>query len=344
MKGLPKGLIFPLTRDDLIECAAMVRAARDGELDRIRIPGKPLDVLAQQIVAETAAEEWDEDALLSLLRGAYPYRDLTREEFDDVVAMLAAGYTTRRGRRAALVHHDAINRKLRARRGSRMIAITSGGAIPEVFDYRVLLEPEGVFIGTLNEDFAIESLPGDIFQLGNTSWRIIRIDGGVVRGPTRKATASMPFCSAKGLRAREVSAAVSRLRSPRCAVPGPDKPARTESSSALSRGSSRTTSSRALPPSRSQHIWPREAGAWCRARAQRGGRALLREAEDDLPCSPIRRPRQPRWDSPLRKKLCQSFNFEPRQSYRRGIYCDRRIDSFPLTEVGVTSSNTCARR
>ncbi len=137
VKGLPKGRVFPMTRDDLIECAAMVRAARDGELDRIRIPDKPLDVLAQQIVAETAAEEWDEDALLSLLRGAYPYRDLNREEFDDVVAMLAAGYTTRRGRRAALVHHDAINRKLRARRGSRMIAITSGGAIPEVFDYRV---------------------------------------------------------------------------------------------------------------------------------------------------------------------------------------------------------------
>src|SRR6185436_15652433 len=139
-----------------------------------RIPAKPLDVLAQQIVAETAAEEWDEDALLALMRGAWPYRDLTQAEFEDVAEMLAAGYTTRRGRRAALIHYDAVNRKLRARRGSRMTAITSGGAIPEVFDYRVMLEPEGVLIGTLNEDFAIESIPGDIFQLGNTSWRILR--------------------------------------------------------------------------------------------------------------------------------------------------------------------------
>ena len=117
VRGLPKGRLFPLTRDDLVACAAMVRAAREGELDLIRVPEKPLDVLAQQIVAEVAAQEWDEDALFAFLRGAYPYRDLAREEFDDVVAMLAAGYTTRRGRRAALVHHDAVNRKLRARRG-----------------------------------------------------------------------------------------------------------------------------------------------------------------------------------------------------------------------------------
>ena len=131
-----------MTRDDLIECAAMVRAAQDGELDRIRIPDKPLDVLAQRIVAETAAEEWDEDALLSLL-AARIHRDLNREEFDDVVAMLAAGYTTRRGRRAALVHHDAINRKLRARRGSRMIAITSGGAIPRYSTTGSCSRPKG---------------------------------------------------------------------------------------------------------------------------------------------------------------------------------------------------------
>src|SRR5581483_10848210 len=174
--GTPKGRIFPLTRDDLVECAAMVRAAREGELDRVAVPDAPLDVLAQQIVAEVAAqEECDAAALFSLFTRAYPYRNLGREAFGEVVQMLARGYATRRGRRGALLHEDRLHGKLRARAGSRMIAITNGGAIPEVFDYRVLLEPEGHFIGTLNEDFAIESLPGDVFQLGNTSWRILRI-------------------------------------------------------------------------------------------------------------------------------------------------------------------------
>jgi ATP-dependent Lhr-like helicase len=213
--GLPKGRIFPLTRDDLIECAAMVRAVHDGELDRVSVPDRPLDVLAQQIVAETAAEgEWDEDALFSLFRTAYPYRNLEKEQFLDVVEMLARGYATRRGRRAALIHHDTLNRKIRARKGSRMTAIVNGGAIPEVFDYRVVLEPEGHFIGTLNEDFAIESLPGDVFQLGNTSWRILRIGNGVVRvADAQGQPPSMPFWLGEApARSDEMSAAVSRLR------------------------------------------------------------------------------------------------------------------------------------
>ena len=180
--GLPKGRVFPLTRDDLIECAAMVRAVQDGELDRVAVPDRPLDVLAQQIVAETAAQgEWDEDALYSLFRQAHPYRDLDKAAFAEVSEMLARGYATRRGRRAALIHRDPLGGRLRSRTGSRLAAIVNGGAIPEVFDYRVVLEPEGHFIGTLNEDFAIESLPGDVFQLGNTSWRILRIGNGVVR-------------------------------------------------------------------------------------------------------------------------------------------------------------------
>ncbi|MES2564373.1 MAG: DEAD/DEAH box helicase, partial [Pseudomonadota bacterium] len=194
VRGLPKGRVFPLTRDDLVECAAMVRAVKDGELDRVHAPDKPLDVLAQQIVAESAAEEWDETALFELARRAYPYRNLTRREYDEVVSMLALGFATKRGRRAALVTHDPVNEKLRARKGSRMTAILSGGAIPEVFDYRVLLEPEGTFLGTLNEDFAIESLPGDVFQLGNTSWRILRIGSGVVRvADAQGQPPSMPF-------------------------------------------------------------------------------------------------------------------------------------------------------
>src|SRR2546425_10143235 len=175
VRGVPKGRVFPLTRDDLIECAAMLRSVRDGELDRVAIPDAPLDVLAQQIAAETAAQEnWEEDGLFCLVRKAFPYKNLEPSDFKDVVEMLSRGYATRNGRRGALIHYDSIERRLRARKGSRMSAILNGGAIPEVFDYRVLLEPEGHFLGTLNEDFAIESLPGDVFQLGNTSWRILR--------------------------------------------------------------------------------------------------------------------------------------------------------------------------
>src|SRR5688572_13249052 len=215
IKGVPKGRIFPLTRDDLIECAAMVRAVHDGELDRVAVPDQPLDVLAQQVVAEVAAEEeWDEDALFWLVRGAYPYRALSREAFLEVVDMLARGYATRRGRRGALIHYDSLNKKLRSRKGSRLNAIVNGGAIPEVFDYRVLLEPEGHFIGTLNEDFAIESLPGDVFQLGNTSWRILRIGNGTVRvADAQGQPPSMPFWLGEApARSEEMSVAVSQLR------------------------------------------------------------------------------------------------------------------------------------
>ena len=216
MSGTPKGRLFPLTRDDLVECAAMVRAVRDGELDRVAVPDKPLDVLAQQIVAETAAqEEWDEDALVRPLPARLSVPRASKEEqFDDVVQMLARGYATSRGRRGALIHYDSVNRKLRSRKGTRMTAITNGGAIPEVFDFRVVLEPEGHIIGTLNEDFAIESLPGDVFQLGNTSWRILQINGGVVRVADAKGQPpSMPFWLGEApARSDEMSAAVSRLR------------------------------------------------------------------------------------------------------------------------------------
>src|SRR6185369_3400324 len=160
--GLPKGRLSPLTRDELIECAALLDAARLGELDRLRIPEKPLDILAQQIVAATSAEEWKEDELYATFRRAYPYKDLDREEFDEVVEMLAEGFSTRRGRRAAYLHHDAVNGRLRARKGARIAAVTSGGAIPDTADFHVVLEPSGTFIGTVNEDFAVESLAGDV--------------------------------------------------------------------------------------------------------------------------------------------------------------------------------------
>jgi len=214
LAAIPKGRVFPLSRDELIECAALVRAARGRELDRLIIPDRPLDILAQQIVATVAGDEWAEDALFQLVRGAYPYRDLSRKDFDAVVQMLAEGFTTRRGRRGAYVHYDGVNRRLRARRGARLAALTSGGAIPDVGDYRVILEPTETFVGTLNEDFAIESTPGDIFQLGNRSYLIQRIESGQVRVVDAQGQPpSIPFWlgEAPG-RTAELSEAVARLR------------------------------------------------------------------------------------------------------------------------------------
>jgi ATP-dependent helicase Lhr and Lhr-like helicase len=315
--GLPKGRLFPLTRDDLIECAAMVRAARDGELDRIVIPERPLDVLAQQMVAEAAAEEWDEAALLGLFRRAYPYRHLSETDFADVVAMLATGYATKRGRRAALLHYDAVHRKLRARSGSRMTAILSGGAIPEVFDYRVKLEPEGTFIGTLNEDFAIESLPGDIFQLGNTSWRILQIGNGVVRvADAQGQPPSMPFWLGEApSRSDEMSAAVSRLRSDTDArLPGPEQPRRPdelvaatawlEEDYALSRPAAEQIAAYLGEGKRALGVVPTaETPVFERFFDEAGGMQLVLHA-------PLGSRVNKAWGLALRKKFCQSFNFE----------------------------------
>jgi ATP-dependent Lhr-like helicase len=212
--GMPKGRLFPLSRDDLIECAALLDCVRRGELDRLRMPAKPLDVLAQQIVAESAAREWGLDELFALLRGAHPYRELQRTELDDIVRMLAEGFTTRRGRRGALIHYDAVNRKVRGRRGARLTALTSGGTIPDTADYTVLLEPQSQPVGTINEDFAVESLQGDVFQLGNSSYRILRVEQGTVRvEDAHGQPPSIPFWlgEAPG-RSDELSQGVSRLR------------------------------------------------------------------------------------------------------------------------------------
>ncbi len=212
--AIPKGRLFPLSRDDLVESAAMLDAVRHGELDQILIPDKPLDVLSQQIVAEVSAGEWDERELYDLFRRAWPYRELAWEEFTEVTRMLADGFSTRRGRRGAHIHRDAVNGMLRPRRGARLTALTNGGAIPDQFDAEVILQPEGLFIGTVNEDFAFESLPGDIFQLGNTSYRILKIEQGKVHvEDARGQPPNIPFWigEAPG-RTDELSLAVSRLR------------------------------------------------------------------------------------------------------------------------------------
>ncbi|RQH02759.1 DEAD/DEAH box helicase [Paraburkholderia dinghuensis] len=213
--GVPKGRLFPTSRDDLIECAALLDCVRRGELDRLTVPEAPLDVLAQQIVAEVACEAWDEDALFALVRRATPWARLERAQFDAVLRMLAEGYTSRHGPRAAYLHRDAVNRVLRGRRGARLVALTSGGTIPDNADYTVLLEPQGVQIGTVNEDFAVESLAGDVFQLGNASYRILRIEAGRMRVEDAQGQPpNIPFWlgEAPG-RSDELSFAIARLRS-----------------------------------------------------------------------------------------------------------------------------------
>ncbi len=212
--GTPKARLFPATRDELVECTALLDCVRRGELDALVMPPQPLDVLAQQIVAEVASQEWGEDALYDLVRRAYPYRQLARRDFDAVVRMLAEGFSTRQGPRAAYLHRDAVHGQLRARRSARLTALTSGGTIPDTADYKVVLEPQAIIVGTVNEDFAVESMAGDIFQLGNTSYRIQRVERDRLRvEDAHGAPPSIPFWlgEAPG-RSNELSFGVSRLR------------------------------------------------------------------------------------------------------------------------------------
>jgi ATP-dependent Lhr-like helicase len=210
----PEGRIFPTTRDELIECAALIRAVRGGTLDALSIPTAPLDILAQQIVAACAADEWVVDELFATIRSAYPYRDLPRSDFDEVLSMLADGIATSRGRSGSFLHHDRVNQVVRARRGARMAAITSGGAIPDTANYNVIAEPDGQVIGTVDEDFAIESMAGDVFLLGTTSWQIRRVESGIVRVVNAHGVPpTIPFWNGEGLgRTIELSHEVAELR------------------------------------------------------------------------------------------------------------------------------------
>ncbi|MBZ5598291.1 MAG: DEAD/DEAH box helicase [Acidobacteriia bacterium] len=229
--AVPKGRFFATTRDELLECAALVHAIQHGELDRLMIPEAPLDILAQQIVATCASrsagvppatpdsaqdDAWDEDALFALVTRAYPYRNLSRATYDAVLEMLSEGIAARRGRYGAYLHHDRVNHKLRARRGSRLAAITSGGAIPETALFNVVAEPEGTMVGTVDEDFAVESMAGDVMLLGNTSWRIRRIEGKsgrVLVEDAHGAAPNIPFWLGEApARTHELSADVGQLR------------------------------------------------------------------------------------------------------------------------------------
>jgi ATP-dependent Lhr-like helicase len=209
-----RGCLFPQTRDELVECAALLDMTRRGELDRIEVVGPALDVLAQQIVAEAACRDVALDELYALVRRAYPYRDLAREQFDRIVTMLAEGFSFAHGRRSAYLHLDAVNGVARARRGARLVAVTCGGAIPDTADYDVIAEPHGHIVGSVNEDFAIESLPGNVFQLGNTSWRVLRVEASAMRVEDAAGQPpDIPFWLGEApARSTEMSQAVSRLR------------------------------------------------------------------------------------------------------------------------------------
>jgi ATP-dependent helicase Lhr and Lhr-like helicase len=213
--GTPAGRLYPTSRDELVECAALLRGARSGRLDALVVPDAPLDILAQQMVAECAAADWAEDELLALVRRAAPFAGLSEQDFDEVAELVSDGIQTGRGRRAAYLHRDRVAGRLRGRRGARIAALTSGGAIPEVGDFRVLAEPDGALVGTVGEDWATESMAGDVFLLGTTSWRIRRVEPGIVRvADARGAPPSVPHWQGEAPgRTRELSEEVCAVRS-----------------------------------------------------------------------------------------------------------------------------------
>ncbi len=213
--GTPAGRLFPMTRDELVECTALLAAVRDGTLDLLQPPTAPLDVLAQQLVAEVAAvDECEVESLWHLVRQAAPYAELSRQDFDDVLDLVSWGIETGRGRRGAHLHHDAVNGRLRARRGARLAALTGGGAIPETGDYRVVLDPDGITVGSVHEDFAVEATAGDIFLLGTHSWRVDKVEVGTVRvHDAGDLPPTVPFWLGEApARTAELSEAVSDLR------------------------------------------------------------------------------------------------------------------------------------
>jgi ATP-dependent helicase Lhr and Lhr-like helicase len=366
--GVSKGRLFPSSRDDLIECAALLDSVRRGELDTLVIPEAPLDVLAQQIVAEVSCQEWQEDALLTLIRRAMPYAQLSETDYQALLAMLAEGYTTRHGARGAYLHRDLVSRSLRGRRGGRLTALTSGGTIADNADYSVLLEPQGFNIGTVNEDFAVESLAGDVFQLGNTSYRIIKVESGRVRVEDAQGQPpNIPFWigEAPG-RSDELSAAVARLRgevderlaeaeSRRSQLAGdaftrpgiaselaPTAPETAEATSKLQLAIDWLTDTLGLPDAAARQIVEYLA----RARSALGAlptqqRLIMERFFDEsggtqlVIHSPFGSRINRAWGLALRKRFCRTFNFELQAAATEDaiIFSLSTSHSFPLDEV-----------
>jgi ATP-dependent helicase Lhr and Lhr-like helicase len=333
ISGTPKGRLFPATRDDLVECAALLRSVRQGDLDAIVPRDCALDVLAQQIVAECACREYSEDALFAIVRRAWPYRDLSRGDFDAVIRMAADGFSTRRGRRAALVHRDEVNRVVRGRRGSRLLAQTSGGAIPEVADYRVILDPGDTFVGTLNEDFAIESIAGDVFQLGNASWRILQVAAGTVRVADAKgAPPTIPFWLGEApARSDELSAAVSDLRAgvDGCLASAGDAAAWIARDTGLSSDAAQQLGAYLAEGRRALGALPTQQTLVLeRFFDESGGMQLVLHA-------PFGSRINKAWALALRKRFCRQFNFELQAAATEDalMLSLGPMHSFPLSDV-----------
>jgi len=318
--AVPKGRLFATTRDELIECAALVRAINRLELDRILIPECPLDILAQHIVAVCAAEDWLEDDLFALVRRAYPYRNLARKDFDEIIEMLSNGIAARRGRYGAYLHRDQVNNRLHGRRGARLAAITSGGAIPDNSLYTVIAEPEHAVVGTVDEDFAVESLRGDIILLGNTSWRIRRVQSGSVSVEDAKGAApSIPFWLGEApSRTMELSEEIAAVR---------------EKISSLTEGVSPGYLRGTLPEAVAAVGWLQQECGLDQSGAEQAveyivtGRAVLRAVptQDTVIAerffdegggmqlvihAPFGGRINKAWGLALRKRFCRSFNFE----------------------------------
>ena len=351
--GVSAGRIFPTSRDELIECAALLDAVRRGELDQLHIPRAPLDVLAQQIVAEVACQEWREEALLALIRRAEPYAELSEERYQALLRMLAEGYTRRHGAHRAYLHRDAVTGTLRGRRGARLTALTSGGTIPETADYAVLLEPQALSIGTVNEDFAVESLAGDVFQLGNQSYRILRIEPGRVRvEDAHGQPPNIPFWlgEAPG-RSDALSAAVARLREEveqrlaGSAVKGAALPAATAggvASAHPTRAMTWLTDDLGLPPAAAEQIAEYLARAHAALGALPTHSCLVMERFFDesggtqlVIHSPFGSRINRAWGLALRKRFCRTFNFELQAAATEDaiILSLSTSHSFPLEEV-----------
>ncbi len=304
----PKGRIFPLTRDQLVECAALVRAARRGELDRLAFRRAPLDVLSQQIVAACSAEEWDEDRLYALCRRAAPYAELERADFDAVVDMLSEGIGTKRGRAGTRIHRDAVGRRLKGRRGARLAALTSGGAIPDNANYDVVLEPDETLIGSVDEDFAVESMAGDVMLLGNTSWRIRRVESGKVRVEDAGGAApTIPFWLGEGpARTRELSAEVAAIREEVARrLPDPEAAARwlMDEGALDQRGAELARDYIAAGHAALGAVPTLDTVVAERFFDEAGGQQLIIHA-------PFGGRINRAWGMALRKRICQSFDFE----------------------------------
>jgi ATP-dependent helicase Lhr and Lhr-like helicase len=303
--AVPKGIFFPLTRDELVQCAAAVRAVRAGELDTLAVPPGARDILAQQAVATVAAGETGVEELLALARRAYPYRTLDRAALEPVLEMVAEGVSTRRGRKTALLHWDRVHDRLRPRRGARLAAITSGGAIPDVADYDVLEEPQGLMVGKVNEDFAVESMRGDIFLLGNKSWRIIRVEAGRMRvEDAHGAPPTIPFWMGEApSRTRELSAAVARLREEIAADPA-GAPARLAAECGLSpEAAAQLTAYVAEAMAALGAVATTETVVAERFFDEAGGQQLVVHA-------PFGGRINRAWGLALRKRFCVTFDFE----------------------------------